>query len=102
MSISLSPVPCSQDFSHAKLTYTLPCDDPSAKGYLAACAPYDAVIAHEGDVEDFCFYSKKTGNLIGSLTQKGGVRQNCLSFDLNFAAPDPATCTPVLPGTCPP
>lgn len=101
MSFSQAPLPCSQDIAHAQQQYPLPCTDPAAKGYLAKCAPYDAVIADDGNGTAYCFYAKQTGNLVGAISEKSSGRA-CLSFDLNFAAPDVGACTPVVPGTCPP
>ncbi|HVU04265.1 MAG TPA: hypothetical protein VHE30_21050 [Polyangiaceae bacterium] len=102
MSFSQAPLPCSQDISHAREAYPLPCDDPKAKGYLATCGDYDAVIAPDGQGKAYCFYAHQTGNLVGAIGVNGSGARVCMSFDLDFAAPATASCAPVVAGTCPP
>lgn len=97
---STAPLPCSQDWTHAKTTYKNACRSKTG-GYQASCSPYDAIAYTTQSTDTWCFYEKGTGNLIGSF-EHATKGDTCKSFDLHFSLPATASCTPVSGGDCGP
>lgn len=100
-SFSTAPIPCSQDWSHAKISYKSTCRRSSG-GYQASCAPYDTIAYTKQTTDTWCFYAKQTGNLIGSFERGATGSGVCKSFDLDFSLPAIGSCAPVSGGDCAP
>lgn len=98
---STAPIPCSYDWSHAKISYKSTCKRSSG-GYQATCAPYDAIAYTSQGTDTWCFYAKQTGNLIGSFERGTTGSGVCKSFDLDFSLPAIGGCAPVSGGACGP
>jgi hypothetical protein len=99
--LSSAPLPCSQDFTHAKAKYGAQCTTDG--GYQAHCDPYDAVVYHSATESVWCYYDAGTGNLIGAreTPDPAGAGGTCVAFDTSFTEPSTASCAPASGGSCP-